>query len=766
MKTTHRILFFLLLLPGFGSVARAQSPAPDTSRRLLLRGEVQNQRVYLRWAASSPTFWQQANAQGYTVRRKTIRRNGLTLTTPTVQVLTPTPLKPNTNQMRRLDSLNQANDPLVMIWGALEGIVDTTGYGSQNMPTDNSLLEQRFMLGLMAADQDFAAARIAGWAFVDSTTVPGEVYGYEVVTGSVSSASSQGVEPSADCPTPILERSNIIAPGQTVVDSACVQIRLKPGFAAQLGSNYRARIGWASATPGSSPDVGLVLDPSQNLVPPAFAIQRAVADSGRVTLVWNYDSLQTQFVGYWVERSTNNVQFTRLNTRPVTKLTDQTPFVLYADSLPQNYRRYYYRLVGKTLFGTEKPSPVKVAEGWHTADFSPRLGANPTTNGMEFGWDLPYDSLQIRTADSTLIERFVLTRSADDKPPFQAVASVTGYAARRLVVPNPEATGYYRLQVITWQKDTVSSPSLFYQVADSTAPAPPVSLAATIDTSGVVNLTWAANQESDLLGYRVFRAFQKDEEPSQITADVITTAAVTDTVSLTTTNMWVYYRVVAVDKRFNESAYSVVLAKRKPDKIPPSAPSFVDYSITNDGVRLQWANSFDSDVVRHSLYRREYPYDTTWVLVAHVNTDTTQRYTTYADGDAESDRNYVYSVLAEDEAGLKSLPASPLLVQVPSNARLLPSVTGLVATVDTVRQQVKLAWDLINSLPAGSEFQLYKGLKDGQITLLSTLPAPSDEFIDRAVEDQTQYQYALRYVSADGRQSGWRKLDVTVQYGQ
>ncbi|WFO17213.1 hypothetical protein M601_005680 [Cellulophaga baltica 4] len=75
--------------------------------------------------------------------------------------------------------------------------------------------------------------------------------------------------------------------------------------------------------------------------------------------------------------------------------------------------------------------------------------------------------------------------------------------------------------------------------------------------------------EKDILGYRIFRGNLKDETYAQITIDPLQTNQFIDTVQLNSLNTDVYYTVVAVDHRFNTSAYSEVLELKKPDIIPP-----------------------------------------------------------------------------------------------------------------------------------------------------------------------------------------------------
>jgi len=64
-----------------------------------------------------------------------------------------------------------------------------------------------------------------------------------------------------------------------------------------------------------------------------------------------------------------------------------------------------------------------------------------------------------------------------------------------------------------------------------------------------------------------------------------------DTVNVRTFSKNVYYKVTALDKRYNQSLYSDVLVLKRPDKIPPTSPVFESYTQRNDSIFLKWIKS-------------------------------------------------------------------------------------------------------------------------------------------------------------------------------
>ena len=89
--------------------------------------------------------------------------------------------------------------------------------------------------------------------------------------------------------------------------------------------------------------------------------------------------------------------------------------------------------------------------------------------------------------------------------------------------------------------------------SDTTAPQPPTGLlAAGGDT--VVNLSWSANSETDLAGYRVYRSTTSGSSYSELTSSLLTLTSYTDSTAVNGVNY--FYVVTAQDTAGNESAYS------------------------------------------------------------------------------------------------------------------------------------------------------------------------------------------------------------------
>ena len=67
-----------------------------------------------------------------------------------------------------------------------------------------------------------------------------------------------------------------------------------------------------------------------------------------------------------------------------------------------------------------------------------------------------------------------------------------------------------------------------------------------------------------------------------------------------------YYYVVSLDKRKNQSQPSEIIEIEKPDKVRPEAPVFAEYKLEDTGdITLKWHKSHSDDAVLHQLFRKD-----------------------------------------------------------------------------------------------------------------------------------------------------------------
>ncbi|WFO15312.1 hypothetical protein M601_015995 [Cellulophaga baltica 4] len=168
---------YLLIL--FGIVSSILQAQETPSVQVISR--TQQDRVLLRWAVDQPQAWKEANTLGFLIERSTISRNGEAVVPIDKSMLVTVPLKPQ--PLEAWETLATQDQNAAIIAQALYGDrfeTSSPGEGLGAIYAVNEELEQRFTFGLLAAEQNYEAAKLAGWAFEDTTAKKGEQYVYTI----------------------------------------------------------------------------------------------------------------------------------------------------------------------------------------------------------------------------------------------------------------------------------------------------------------------------------------------------------------------------------------------------------------------------------------------------------------------------------------------------------------------------------------------------------------------------------------------------------
>ena len=202
---------------------------------------------------------------------------------------------------------------------------------------------------------------------------------------------------------------------------------------------------------------------------------------------------------------------------------------------------------------------------------------------------------------------------------------------------------------IRWEKkDTLAIDLLYAHVLegppDTEPPGPPTGLVAT-PAELEAQLSWNANSEPDLAGYRVYRSTTQGSGYEEVTSALITDTSYTDPVGAEGT---CYYVVTAEDVAGNESGYSNEASVTLENE-PPAAPTGLSATAGDSEVSLDWNDNAESDFAGYNVYRSTTgggPYDQ--LNAALVLTSD------YVDSTAENGATYYYVVRAVDSMGAES----------------------------------------------------------------------------------------------------------------
>ncbi|MFZ6011686.1 MAG: fibronectin type III domain-containing protein [Bacteroidota bacterium] len=649
--------------------------------------------IMLRWAPSSPQAWTLLNKYGYRIERYTITKDGAILENKTLKSLGMQPIKPM--PQAAWEKFIDNDDFVAMAAQSIFGDSMIHENGKSNviqMIHQAREIEIRYSYALFSAEVSTAAAMLSGLRFVDRDVDKKEKYLYRVYSMVPASVS--------------------------IIDF---------GFVYSGLADYQPL-----------PE------------PPAPVLE--FADKA-VSITWGVSALKDTYTAYHIEKSEDGGKtFRRIDKAPmvpiVTEKDDPNNLKLTkTDTLTTNDQVVHYRIIGLTSFGETSP-PSKVASGQGIVSLKgtvSKLQGVPTLNGpVALQWEFPEE-------DEKMIAGFEMERGRKADGPYTVIGSVLS-TSRTYQDSKPLPVNYYRVIALGRDKKRRATFPILVQLEDSIPPSAPQMLKAKVDTTGIVSLSWKANTEADLLGYRVFRSNFRNSEFSQITTDPVSFPEFKDTVDVNTLSSKIFYKIVAVDIRFNPSIYSTVLEVEKPDLIPPVPPVIKSVRAGTRGIELIWARSSSEDLAAYEIYRKN--ASTEWKLLKAL----TLKDSAYVDNSDDLNQKWEYRLKAIDKKGLSSFSAS---VTARGRSILRPGVKNLKSEVDRTNKSIRIRWSTEDT--DITKYLIYRAQGNDGITLYRSIGATEKAFTDQNLEFNKQYTYRIKTVFANGSESSFSE-EIKVNY--
>lgn len=653
--------------------------------------------VVLRWAPLSPLAWQQLNKYGYRIERYTIVRDSAILENKTVKNIGPQPIKPQAQAAweKFIDSDDYVAISAQAIFGETFEITKSTS-SIVDIVNQSKELESRFSYALLAADLSPAAADLSGLRYVDKDVKRNEMYLYRVYS---------------------LVPANILA--------------IEMGFA-YTGTKETK---------------------------PLPAIRELYLERGDRTLMlsWEVMQMKNTYSGYFIERSDDGgKRFQRLNKIPYVFVNDQeglqNAFATYKDSLKSNEDTFHYRVIGMSSFGELGPPSDPIAgKGLDKFDISvDRVQGHASLTGkIDLQWEFSKEK-------EKLIKGFEVERSNNANDGFKKISKLLPPGERKYTDLAGESVNYYRIALVSADERRRSSFPILVQKEDSIPPLAPQEVLAKIDSTGIVTLAWKQNTESDLIGYRVYRSNFRNSEFSQVTVSPVAAEAFRDTVKLKTLTKSRFYKIAAVDNRFNTSDFSSVTEVILPDIIPPVQVTFTSALATQNGIMLKWTKCASDDAASYRIYRKSI-YTKEWTLAGQKNHPDSTSFTDIPN----TGITYLYKVVAVDRNGLIS-PESKTIRMTELRKDITATFTEISAIPDRNAKHTRLSWKYPsqNGLKC---IQIYRSAGQEPIAVYKMIPAGSDYFLDANMLMDTNYSYRLKAIYNDGRESSFSSL-MEVKY--
>ncbi|MBE0391553.1 fibronectin type III domain-containing protein [Flavobacterium sp. PL002] len=675
------ILFFTIISNGFSQDKTEPIAAENKKPEIQVIARVQKDRILLRWAVTSPIAWKKLNKYGYSIERYTVTRDNKTLSSPEKIVLSKN-LKPA--PLEEWEKLIETNDNAAILAQAIYG-EEFAVTGKNNLESIINLseeTEQRFTFALYSADKDFEIAKKAGLGFEDKTPKSNEKYAYRI--------------------------SSSVPETELSIDYGGIFVGLK---------EYEP-------------------------LPKPMDFTAHFTDKSTI-LSWNFKILAHAYGSYYIERSTDKVKFERITEKPYTSLNQQNANnnrIFYVDSIANN-TSYSYRIQGISPFGELSPySDIITGKSKAILKYVPHLTVKEFKDDTTVNliWEFPEEG-------NNEISGFELNRSDEEGDNYKTVLKNISSKSRNVVYNKLSATNYFTLTAVGKNGNSRTSFPMLVQPVDSIPPSKPIGLKGVIDSLGVVKLTWTPNKEKDLLGYRIYKGNIAEEEFSQITISPNEPNTFEDKVLIKNLNPKVYYKIIAVDYRYNMSDFSETLILKKPDVVPPGSPVFMNYEIKDGAVFLEWANSQSEDVAVHQLYRKE-DDKTEWKLIL----ETKNKEEKFEDKMALEGHIYTYAIFAKDQSKLVSNPSPEIHLFVP-NYSVMPSVKGFFAQANTTTNTIDLSWEYPNNNV--DSFEIYKASDKDPLQLIQVVVGETKRLSDPTIAINTNYKYGIRAIFKDGRTS-------------
>jgi fibronectin type 3 domain-containing protein len=687
-------LFLTISSAAFSQNRKTQPVMPvvkDTLKvSIRLQARFQGDSIVLRWGLNNAFAWRKLNEIGYIIER--LGFDAGNKPELSFKKLNNTPLKPWPEEDWKRKTPSTDNYAMVAS-RALYGktfVVAAGGNTKSGNKTDNTVNtlsqaasgeEQRFILAMMSGSFSPAAANGLALRYTDKNINKNTKYIYRVYAASAS--------PMFTC------------------DTALFIIETKKEFA---------------------------IAPVQKL---------AVYEGDKlISLRW-HDA--EHFAGYYIERSPDGKTFTRLTDNPYIQFASQKNSkddeFTYNDTIPVNYKKYYYRIKGISIFSeTSESSDIITAQGRDRTPPEQPFIYKAEYKGKStaiINW-APYTS----SAD---LKGFFISRGQDIKGPFNVLHENILPPATRNFTDTKVIEGgmnYYVLTAVDTAGNIVTSLPRYVVTPDNIAPVKPTGLSGKIDKKGAVTLTWQQGKENDIEGYRIYRANAKDHVFNPISSTVADTVF-QDTITLNTPTKHVYYEIVAVDRNKNNSPYSDILELKRPDIVPPVAPVIEDFKSGDKSMEIRWVISSSEDVVKQILYRRT--KDLEWKVLAEL----AQKINVYRDTLVERNNWYEYSLEAVDDAGLHSEKSFPLNVKV-YDSGVRPAVQNFNVVKSSDGKSLMLSWKY--SEKGDYSFVIYRSVNGSEMMTYQNSKGDQRTFTDINLTKGT-ILYSIKVVYKDGGES-------------
>ena len=374
------------------------------------------------------------------------------------------------------------------------------------------------------------------------------------------------------------------------------------------GKSYRYKI--VQLLNGAPKEIGITAPikamPTEQFENPVQEI-KLTPGKKTITFLWKEETLRFWSVNVY-RRIKGEAAFVKVNQNPVmiNRSVDSmgNPIDLdrfYEDDSLQENTTYEYQLSGVDFFGYETQRSASMF-GYIkdlTAPARPHLK-------LDSVYLLKVYMNYTPVADSD-IKGYYLYRSTTSEGLNQRLTQVPFNTTTNTWVDDvPEPSPYYYfISAMDTAGNETPSERIIANVEDVFEPEKPLFVSAKGDT-GMIRLTWKANDEPDLWGYYVYRGINGSKLNTMVllNKDPYTSISYTDTINKAAKNTF-FYAIRAVDSSYNRSVYSDTLRAAMPDIIPPAKPYIKSVIVVNNQLQINWIPNYEKDLKGYRVYTKD-----------------------------------------------------------------------------------------------------------------------------------------------------------------
>ncbi len=446
-----------------------------------------------------------------------------------------------------------------------------------------------------------------------------------------------------------------------------------------------------------------------------------------------------------IERKNNLNSWMKINDNPIlpSGLNDSLPsfFHIAPDSTKVNYSKFSYRVWGYDVFGNKQMVTNEL-----TGVFSKDLTPPPAVSGLNFKSNSQHQILlnwNIKVVPD--LKKMKIYYGNSNRGPFRLIKELSQNATQ---FQHDSASNYLENYYVVSTVDTANNEAAalpFNAITyDTIAPPPQAILEGKITPNGTVYVSWLKSQEQDVVGYRLFRSFGKENKFTPILGYNIKDTFCIDTVPIKNILGNAFYAVKPIDSRGNLAQKIIPFKIIVPDVIPPMSPMISDIvPLTSGGVKLFVKFQIEDTKLlayrKREIVNRETKEWGSWIQIKSSSE--------FMDTTADFDRIYEYQLKAIDSSGNAS-NESNILGQKTYKKKIEIEKIQFTAT-EFGRNSVKISWTAPKDNRI-AKIEIYRAVKGQSELFIQSIDVNDLVFIDVNAPHYQTSIYTFKFISNDG----------------